>query len=439
MATLLRVNATVRSIVRTAFVRFTSALGSLLLTVVLARTLPKESVGEFAVAFTVMAILSMMARFGYDITLLRFGGALWTGGPSSGFRGLSRFALGSVVRNALVLATVATVVALVWLTLEHTTFFVLMLVLSVPWSLMYVVSFLLKAVGLAATGSVFEVGMVSVAASAVLFALHQSGREASLNVVAIVLLATTASAFAIGIAVLAKRGLIGRDVEAYDDNEAFFRATRNVAAVMVVQLLANQSGNLILRLVADPEEVATFSVALRLATATLVAFNVIYIIAGPRISAAHAQGDTAGAVRIARRFTTLLILLAGPVLLALSLAPSRITVIFGSQYESSAGPVAIMAIGQLLALAMGLGPIWLAMTGGEAALRNVTLTSAAISLVVTFALASRFGANGAAVGVACYQVGYYWLGGIAARRRDGVALWPATEDISRVRSLRRSP
>jgi len=429
----------VRSVLRAGLVRAFGAIGSLLFTVVLARTLPKEAVGEFAVAFTIMAIISMIARFGYDITLLRFGGAEWEGKPTPGFQSLSRFALGSVVRNAACIATIAVLASFAVRSLEHRSFFTVMLLLSVPWSLMYVVSFLLKAIGLPATGSMFEVGIISFIASFVIMALHRSGRDTSLDTVATVLAATTVVALTTGITLLLRRGLLARTNQPYEQNDAFFKATRNVAAVMIVQLLANQSGNLILRLVADPTEVANFSVALRLATATMVAFNLIYVVVGPRISAAHSRGETETALRVARRFTTLLMMLAGPVLLVLLIVPGRITTIFGAQYSASATPVAIMAGGQLLAVLMSLGPMWLAMTGSEDLLRNVTFSSAVVGVGVTAVLSSLFGASGAAVGVAIYQVGIYWLSGFAAWRRDGVVLVPAMDDISRLAgALRRS-
>ena len=124
-------------------------------------------------------------------------------------------------------------------------------------------------------------------------------------------------------------------------------------------------------------------------------------------SESYVSGPIAGDFRIGRadlawghhrRATILMMVVAGPFLLAAMIFPEFIIVnIFGPDFAAAATPLAIMAVGQMLNVMRGpIGSITI-MSGNERVQLTITFASFALLLACSVTLIPRFGLNGAAI------------------------------------------
>jgi O-antigen/teichoic acid export membrane protein len=102
-----------------------------------------------------------------------------------------------------------------------------------------------------------------------------------------------------------------------------------------------------------------------------------------------------------RKAVLVSLVLVGPVVLLLVIAPRPIvTILFGAEFAPAAPAVALMALGQLVNVATGPAGLVLAMAGQERLLLIVILAGSGALVLVTLALVPTLGLSGLAIGYA---------------------------------------
>jgi O-antigen/teichoic acid export membrane protein len=144
-------------------------------------------------------------------------------------------------------------------------------------------------------------------------------------------------------------------------------------------------------------EVGIYTIALRVAALTSFSLIAVNSIAAPKFAESYGRGDMEGLEKTVRHSTKIVFWSSLPVLAALFIFPSPILGLFGTEFKGGAYALLILAAGQFVNAFSGSVGFILQMTGREKALQNIILAAAAVNVALNAALIPRYGINGAAV------------------------------------------
>ena len=170
--------------------------------------------------------------------------------------------------------------------------------------------------------------------------------------------------------------------------------------ISLANALNTQVGVLILGWLALPVEAGIFGVVIRLSTLVVFLLTVINAVFSPSIVSLHTSGQFSSLHRLLRAavgFSFAFALPAAGVLLA---APEFILGLFGPSFIAGAAALRIAALGFLVNAALGPYQTTLALCGHQVVVARIQYLGTAVNIALTYALAQRLGAAGAAWGAA---------------------------------------
>lgn len=178
-----------------------------------------------------------------------------------------------------------------------------------------------------------------------------------------------------------------------------FAAPRAVASVL--QLALQRVDVLLVAALGGLGAAAGYAVAGRFVVAGQLANQAISVAVQPRLAEALAVGDTARARQLYQTATGWLVFATWPLYLLVAVFAPLYLGLFGAAYTGGGAVVAVLAAAMLLATACGMVDMVLAM-GGRTRWNLLNVCAALATLVgVGVAAIPRFGALGAALGLAC--------------------------------------
>jgi O-antigen/teichoic acid export membrane protein len=147
----------------------------------------------------------------------------------------------------------------------------------------------------------------------------------------------------------------------------------------------------------EATEVGLFAAANRVML--LVSFSLISVnaVLSPRFAAMYAADNAEGLSRLSRRFSMIVTLAALPLLLLLMFRGGWVMSIFGSDFAVAEPILFILAIGQIVNTLCGSVFNLLNMTGNERSARNCAVISMSLNLGLNFILIPLYGVIGAAI------------------------------------------
>lgn len=378
---------------------------SFLFNVLLARLIGASGVGLYFISTTIVDIGATVSRLGMESAVLRFTAIANTQGDRASLAALYRRSLGLAVGAAIVIAIPAwLIVSLIGLGGNRAGELQAMLPLVVlsfaPVAVRAIQAEFYKGIGAPGIGQLFHSALPPI--------LLLIGGTILWHISAIdfqdVVLAYIAVAFAAMIAALAawSRRMPGiwRQQGTFD-TRLLLRTSLPLLLVSFGYLAMNWTDILVLGSYADPSEVGFYGVARRLTilTTTFVMASVNSV-AGPQFATLHAQHDDAALARLARQCTFSMLAATLPVILALLIFPEIVLGFFGPQFEHGAWPLRILALGQLVMIAIGPVETLLIMTGHGQQMRNIIGATAIANVVGNLLLVPLYGAIGAACSTA---------------------------------------
>jgi O-antigen/teichoic acid export membrane protein len=184
----------------------------------------------------------------------------------------------------------------------------------------------------------------------------------------------------------------------------FWRFTGPRALASVAQLAVQRVDVLLVAALSGLAPAAIYAVAGRFVVLIQFANQGISQSVQPRLAEALATGDRASANHLYQTATGWLVLVTWPISLTVMLFAPVYLRLFGEQYAGGGTVVVVLAAAMLVATGCGMVDMVLAMAGRT----SWNLINVLIALVVTVGLdvllIPRFGALGAAIGLACAMV-----------------------------------
>lgn len=201
---------------------------------------------------------------------------------------------------------------------------------------------------------------------------------------------------------------------------ALIRSGLPILQSSMMNLALSPLTTLLLGAMSSSASVAVFAIAFRTALLTRFAMMAVNAIAAPKFAALHSTADGAALSSTSRRSTFLVTLAALPMLFCFIVFPRWTMGLFGAEFADGATLLRILAIAQFTAVISAAAPFLLLMSGNERMLRNNTLVSAVVCLVLNVLLIPAFGTIGAAIAVAAAIVVRSLLGSLQVYRCLGI-------------------
>ncbi len=181
----------------------------------------------------------------------------------------------------------------------------------------------------------------------------------------------------------------------------FWRFTGPRAVASVAQLALQRVDVLLVAALAGLAAAAIYAVAGRFVVLIQFANQGISQAVQPRLAESLATGDTAAANSLYRTATGWLVLVTWPInLIVVTFAPVYLG-LFGDDYRAGASVVVVLACAMLVATGCGMVDMVLAMAGRTSWNLVNVLIALAVTIGLDVLLIPRYGALGAAIGLAC--------------------------------------
>lgn len=158
---------------------------------------------------------------------------------------------------------------------------------------------------------------------------------------------------------------------------------------------------LILGVWADSADVALFSAACQLATSVALILIAANNVIAPRLAAYYATDKRHKLIPFTLKSGFYLFLLTTPVVIFLLLFGDHVLSLYGAEFADGDAALGILAMAQLIGVAMGPVGYLLMMTNNESMLRNSVVLSAIVNITLNILLIPSFGVLGAAVATGC--------------------------------------
>jgi O-antigen/teichoic acid export membrane protein len=368
---------------------------------VLARSLGREGTGVYYLSLSIIVVVSILCRLGFDNALVRHVAADIGVGDVGAARGLVALARNRTVAAAAIVSVLGYLAApwvasAVFHNAAMTGSLRWMMLGLAPFSLYQLNSWALKGAGRPVAGVMVAGALPAlVLLSALLLALRLPLRN-PLAGPGLAFMASSLVVWSVSI-VLWRRAVPADGKAPAGDGPRLFASAWPLLVVALSHHVMKWTDMYVLGILLDTATVGSYAVAVRTADLTAFVLFAVNATTAPRFSALHAKGDLVELGRFARRVSVMMALAVLPFTLALLLAPGPLLGLFGQEFRVAAGVLQVLALGQFVNVYTGPVGQLLMMTGHEKDMRDNALIFAGVSVLLNLTLIPAFGALGAAV------------------------------------------
>ena len=380
--------------------RGVGALCAFSFSVLIGQTLGVEGAGLYFLALSLTSILSVLARIGTDMTVIRFVAVNASQRRWGMVRAVLRWCMYRVIAMSLMIGSI------LWLfapLIAETVFSkpglgepLRLMSIAIPgFTMTHLLAGALK--GLTRIPEAMLVSSILYPVFGIAMIWPLTGLMGVSGAALTYLLATGLAAL-VGFMLWRWRiGDRGTIKESAPGQELWRSARPLLVASLINRGLLPWMPVLLLGFWSEATEVGIFAAANRVVLLVSFALISVNAVLSSRFAAMYAAGNVKGLSRLSRRFSMIVTLATLPVLLLLMFRGGQVMSIFGSDF-AVAGPILfILAIGQIVNTLCGSVFNLLNMTGNERSAKNCAVISLSVNLGLNFVLIPLYGVIGAAI------------------------------------------
>ncbi|MFT5813596.1 MAG: O-antigen/teichoic acid export membrane protein [Psychroserpens sp.] len=394
-------------------IRALGAFSTIFLSIYLGRKLGVSESGLFFLTFTVITVLSAIARLGLDNTVLRFTGSSDTTPESS------------VKDDVLFKSVVLTICT-------STVISVILFLFSGQIS-----NYIFNKTELTPLLSIMSASLISVSLITLVSMSLQGDRKiisavvflnVSTNLLLIIFMSLFEAVSAVDTALLFLSstyislitGCIWWYKKAYSNSKShvtwhvLLSSCLPLLVVVFMTQMIQFSGQLVSGVLLSTAEIAQLSVAQRTAMLTSFILMAVNLVVAPNFAMFFKNKEMAKLKNLAIKSVRIMIIVSTPLLLLMMVIPSQIMSIFGEGFSDGSLYLQILALGQFVNVMTGSVGYLLSMSGHEKDLRNMALIIGPFAILLSLILIPLYGAIGSAIATALAVgvqnlLGVYWV------------------------------
>jgi O-antigen/teichoic acid export membrane protein len=369
--------------------------------VLLARTLGAEGAGVYALAYTITRISSIVGRIGMDQAVLRFTAANASQQKWSEVRGVyAHSMLITTLLSALITVVIffaAPLLAIIFQedTLTEPMRWMSLTILPMSWTFMQ--AHLLQ--GIEKIEDAIFVQTMGVPIVNIPFLILLGGVYGVTGAAMSLVLSTAIIAF-LGMRLWKRYTPELAQYTANFDRDTLLKTSYPLFWTDMTLVFIGLSDVLLLGVFKDSATVGIYDQAKRISVLVSAFLGATSYVAAPKFAAMYAKGELDKLGRLARNAARLSVIVSLPYIIVFLLFPGWIMGIYGEEFVQGAPVLVILAIGQFINAATGAVGFLLVMTGHEKIMRNITLSTNALKVILFFVLIPPFGFIGAALATA---------------------------------------
>lgn len=167
--------------------------------------------------------------------------------------------------------------------------------------------------------------------------------------------------------------------------------------ISVLNIVMSQCDVLLLGYLGSIEDVAVYSVALRISQLVVFGFQAVNLVSAPMISELYAAKKEEELQRTVTSSTRASLILAVPVFVGLCLFGTFVLSFFGGHYQGGLSVLVILGFAQLTTALMATSGYVLTMSGNQIEVIRILVRSLILNVVLNVPLVLSFGITGAAI------------------------------------------
>lgn len=409
-----------RSASGTAVLQFTSAGGSFLIALLLARFLGREAFGRYAFSFAWAGLLTLVSTIGVDRFLVRGIAVYEVQEKWSLMKGLLRRANQLILITSTVVAVGGCIVAVAWLSPSLRGPFCVAMLLVPLTALTFLRQGAMQALGRVVSGQLPEYLIRPLLILAGIVLLEWRGILSPTTALGVNVIAV-ATAFSVGSVLLLRT--LPADLRSVRPEYATLEWTRASLSMMLIAgawLLNGYIGTLVAGTLRGPGAAGVYTVVQSSAGVIVLFLMAANLPLAPVVARLHARGDRQQLERTTERIAWAGLLVSVPVCTVFALFPGVFLGFFGVGFRTGSTALTIVAIGQLVNAAAGPNGNVLMMTGHQLVAARAVGAAAVVNLVLAILLVPPLGVTGSAIAYASSLVLWNISLVVIARRRLGV-------------------
>lgn len=433
----------------TAFCRGLSAAGTFGLNVVLARSLPLADYGNLAICLTAILALAIFSRFGFETSLLRFGGAAWHDDNLKAFRRVVNIALKVVFCISITVAILVGI--LLWVSPYQWAAGELLrtVLIALPFmTISTIVASGFKAAHRPEAGALFEIGGVSLLTCLLVLGSTYFGHSMTALLAAQLYVGSSIVFCTIGLVsltLLKRYAEPSNDLQSVEDSDnqkplkhriesdsengglkydevglkEYLTTSSDFLIVAGTQFLGNWSGVFFVEYFQDESAAALFSAARRTSLLPMLLLSVVVAICSPKLAGLFQSSQTDRFRALVHRSSLIVCAVNVPILLVMAIGAPWWMNLFGNAYQANWMLLTVLSCGQLVGAVTGIATGVLGMTGQQRQLRKISIFSAVAAVILSAILTAGFGVLGAAIAGAVYAASQSLAVMLAVRKQLG--------------------
>lgn len=417
----------IRSFVGVGALRMLAMPISLLVSIILARTLGPNQLGQFAFAMAIVSLLALPVANAVPQLLTREVAKFAQGAVWDAYRGILRFSYAWVLGYSL-LITVAVWFACLWIapgTLEEKWQLLPLATLLVPLAgLLGVVRGTAKGLGHVSVSELPEQFLRPLCVLVVIAALALTGPMSPEKAIAGQILAWGIAFAAATVLLVRLRPEGSRGSSASYASRNWRRAMLPLTLVALVATFNSKIAIVLLGVIGSNESVGAFQVAVSGANLVTVSLVLVNMVIAPQIVRFRLAEDRENLQLLSRQSARVAFAIAAPIALAYYVLGEQIVGwLFGAEYAQAAfWPLVIIASGHLFNVFVGSVGLLLIMSDFEIDMLRSQFVALGANLLACAVLIPTYGATGAAIGTGVGLV--VWNVLMAFRVHARLGIWP---------------
>jgi O-antigen/teichoic acid export membrane protein len=204
----------------------------------------------------------------------------------------------------------------------------------------------------------------------------------------------------------------------------YFSASLHFVVIAGTLMLGNWSGVFFLQYFQGDAATAVFAAARRTSLFPVMLMSIVVTTFSPRLAGLYQSGDRKRLKMMVHRSSLIVFLANAPVLVLMTLGAPWWMALFGSEFQSQWGVLAIMSGGQLVSALTGIATGVMGMTGNQRQLSSISIYCALAAILMSAILSATLGVRGAAIAAAAYAALQSVLVALAVRQQLGYFPFP---------------
>lgn len=393
-----------------------------------------EGVGLYIAFWSILMIVSVLAKLGFDTAIVKFIAAFCIKKQLAFIKQIYKKVNVWIIISSCLLAAIVIVFSksLAILFFDSETYqylIVLLAILILPFSLIAINAEAMKGLKNITAFSFFQNASILLLAIAFIFifSIYRSEKTDVIYAIALAIIVLLPLSLIVWKKLLKRK----KKVFASENDQSFPFTNKQIFKISIPMLLGNSlfllmnwTDALMLGAMRNLSELGVYNTALKIAALSSAVLVAVNSIAMPKYAELYAENNNERLKRFVKQTSLLILVLTAPIVLSIFLFPEQLLMFFGEEFVEGKIALLVLCFAQFFSAISGSTIHLLNMSGSEKIAQNILLFSAVLNLLLNYILIPIYGILGAAVATASVTVLWNILAVIYIYKKLGFLTYP---------------